>query len=99
MAHTRSLTRQQLLSAEPDAVVEVSLSSPCIISVLPSDEVLRPKKQEAISSAERIEWFVFTETSRSVALVVFDCNATAGSKQLGIARRMLPCAPRSAQSR
>jgi hypothetical protein len=55
---TRCLTRHQLQSANHDAVVEVSLGSPCIISVFPSEDVLRPKGKEPLSTTDRLKWFV-----------------------------------------
>ena len=64
----RFLTYMQLQNADHDTVVEVSLGSPSIIFVFPSEDILSP----ALSSTERLEWFVlyceFTEfafTSRS----------------------------------
>jgi hypothetical protein len=55
----RFLTHRQLPNADHDAVVEVSLGSPSIISVFPSEDILRPNKKPALSSTERLEWFVF----------------------------------------
>ena len=55
---TRCVTRHQLQSADHDAVVEVSLGSPCIISLFPSEDVLRPKGKEPLSTTDRLKWFV-----------------------------------------
>jgi hypothetical protein len=54
----RCLTRHQLQSAGHDAVVEVSLGSACIISVFPSEDLLRPKGKKELSTTDRLKWFV-----------------------------------------
>lgn len=68
-ACTRCVTRHQLQSADHDAVVEVSLGSPCIISLFPSEDVLRPKGKEPLSTTDRLKWFV---RAASIALTFND---------------------------
>ena len=94
------LTHRQLPGADHGAVVEVTLGSPFMIFIFPSEEVLRPKQQEkALSSSARLQWFVRATPQNARETESLELDAAAGSKTWDTTKQMLPYAARSAPSK
>ncbi len=85
-------------SADNGAIVEVTLGSANIISVFPSDEILRPAGKDPQTNADRIQWCVCTP-QHVFAFRLHVHDITAGSETSVSTRRKQTDAPRNALSK